>query len=150
MPAMVALPAKPSPMAAPMAPPPRASPPPMKAPAELIAMSCVEAAAGILGFFLLVGRDCARCGPWASGRRPSVTSGDSRVEIEQGEQGEDERLDRADEQAVEQLPDDVHHWDRQDELRREVGDQDEHDASGEDVAEEPEGERQRLGDLLHH
>src|SRR5262249_6132297 len=42
-PVIVALPARPSPTAAPMAPPPRASPPPTNAPASLIACSVVVA-----------------------------------------------------------------------------------------------------------
>src|SRR6516165_7099303 len=92
MPAMVWLPARPSPTAAPMAPPPRAKPPPTKAPASSMAFSVVAA---ILKVSPIVGL----LEKWAS---VSVFF-HGELEVEDREQGEDERLDHADEH-VEQLP----------------------------------------------
>src|ERR1700752_3446427 len=93
MPAMVWLPARPSPTAAPIAPPPRASPPPAKAPANSMAFCVV---AGIfLGFSYL---------DWTR-RVTSVTLLlDGELEIQDRQQGKDERLDHPDEH-VEDLPD---------------------------------------------
>src|SRR5271165_1859337 len=105
---MVWLPARPSPMAAPTAPPPSARPPPTMAPAIRTA-SAIEASAMSASPFVF-GWVQRRVGPDGSGvwcRRPvsgSVVRRHRRVEVEDGEQGEDEGLDGPD-GHVEQLPD---------------------------------------------
>src|ERR1035437_9189263 len=81
-----------------------------------------------------------------------------RAEIDDGQEHEDERLDRADEEDVEELPPGEHddpegRGDRLEHGRPRKGDvpegeQEHHYQVGEDVAEEPEREAQRLGDLL--
>src|SRR5579871_1630286 len=131
MAAMVCEPARPSPTAAPMAPPPSARPPPTSAPAVRIAVS-VELDIGV-----------SLC--W------SVFFGRRHADVHDREQREDQCLDRADEEGVERLPheapepggdrahDGVAHDDR---------DHDDHERAGEQVPEESERERDRLGDLL--
>ena len=57
-------------------------------------------------------------------RLSSVVSRDRRLEVQDGQQREDKRLQRPDKTAVEGLPDDVEHRDRCDELcRNGIGDQ---------------------------
>src|SRR5579883_1908529 len=99
-PAIVWLPARPSPMAAPTAPPPRASPPPTIAPASRIA-SDVDPVAMTLSspFFSLLLRIVRRA--W---RSVGDVRGHGRLEVDDGEQGEDEGLDGPD-AHVEELPD---------------------------------------------
>src|SRR3954468_17749900 len=76
------------------------------------------------------------------------------AEVEDGQQREDERLDRADEH-VEQLPDDVEEAseyaadrDAADLPGDQRADESEHDGAGEDVAEEPQRQGDRLDELL--
>src|SRR3954470_5955654 len=124
------LPARPSPIAAPIAPPPSARPPPTIAPARATAC-CMFSTAMCLS--LLVG-----------GRATSVALlvyGET--EIDDGEQGKDQRLDAADEH-VEELPDGVR---QPKHVRREQPDQRDHQATGEQVAEQPQREREALRDL---
>src|ERR1700682_6717398 len=107
---MVALPARPSPMAAPMPPPPRASPPPIRAPAMAIAW--------FIDFLLSVGSGLHYC-RWFGLRRNglfvrlvSMLLGalDGLAEIDDRKQEEDERLQGADEEHIEYLPAcDQHH-----------------------------------------
>src|SRR6201999_641351 len=137
MPAIRALPAIPSPIPAPMAPPAMISPPPMSAPAA------------IMGFILILLDNWQWSyqvvGPACSGRLVVVVVEFHRLaEVQDGQQREDERLDGADEK-VEALPDRVG---RPHDPRREQGDQCDQDAAGEDIAEESQGQRYRLGDLL--
>src|SRR6185312_9583139 len=66
------------------------------------------------------------------------------TEVQNRQQREDERLDRADEQ-VEALPDRVR---QPQDVRREQRDQRDQDAAGEDVAKQSERQRDRLGQLL--
>src|SRR5579871_2349733 len=82
--AMVCEPARPSPTAAPMAPPPSARPPPTSAPAVRIAVS-VELDIGV-----------SLC--W------SVFFGRRHADVHDREQREDQCLDRDDEEGVERLP----------------------------------------------
>src|SRR5215472_16217883 len=87
MPAMVALPTTPSPIAAPIAPPPRAMP------AAIIAPAVTVGSAILLN---------------ASSRSSSVVLVQAfprLAEVDDGQQHEDEGLDRADEQHVEAFPD---------------------------------------------
>src|ERR1022692_757853 len=80
------------------------------------------------------------------------------AEIDDGQQHEDERLDRADQEDIEELPAGEHddpegRGDRLEHGRprkRDVaeGEQEHHHQTAEDVAEEPEREAQWLGDLL--
>src|SRR5579875_553303 len=131
MPAMVWLPARPSPMAAPMAPPPRASPPPVKAPASSIAFSKVAA----IGLFVSLG----------VGSVAALLDGE--LVVEDGEQGEDERLDDADEH-VEQLPRRREDEACYGELEGEADEKGDHDPAGEHVPEKPQSKRERLRYLL--
>src|SRR5580700_4703901 len=95
-------------MAAPTAPPPRARPPPTMAPASWIA--CWVVSCAIAGLLCWLRRD--RLGafgdqaPQRAGPPGHVVPAHRGVEVEDREQGEDERLDRPDEE-VEQLPDRV-------------------------------------------
>src|SRR3954451_19304550 len=170
-------PARPSPTPAPIAPPARAIPPPMKAPAVVMAELSTatvtpwfRAACPAQRVYLWCGR--AR----RSGRRfwggfagrclvaglgvigdslVVVVAGAGHAEVEDGQQGEDEGLQSSQEQGVEQLPDDVED-DGEEAPERDVGrrqlhqraDQGDHDAAGEDVAEESQGQRDRLQQVL--
>src|ERR1700722_13978840 len=145
MAAMVCEPARPSPTAAPMAPPPSASPPPTRAPAIRTAPSIVLAAMFPLLCRDRVRRDRVRNVRWSPGCSVRVPA-HAHAEVHDGQEGEDEGLDRADEQLVERLPHE------QADPRR-VGrdqrhDHHDHQHAREDVAEEPEREGDRLGDLL--
>src|SRR5450631_959271 len=93
-PEIKALPAMPSPMAAPTAPPARASPPPTSAPAVLMALSRFAASVAMI---LLEGR--VRVCRVSVGRvRGSVRFKRRRgAEVEDGQEREDKRLDAADE-----------------------------------------------------
>src|SRR5664280_1535622 len=141
-------------MAAPTAPPPSAMPPPIMAPASFTASAIVGSAIGAspLGCDQYSDRCVGRtlwCGP---GRLVVVTHGG--VEIEDGQQGEDECLNDPDGQ-VEDLPDRVEHdeehaTDRYDpefplDEKRQEG---QHQPSGQQVAEESKGQGDRLGQLL--
>src|ERR1700682_1941696 len=137
---MVALPARPAPMAAPMAPPPRASPPPIRAPAMAIAW--------FIDFLLSVGSGLHYC-RWFGLRRNglfvrplSMLLGalDGLAEIDDREQEEGERLQRADEEYVNDLPAGHQHHgqaighSRDREERQHDGEHPEHDHASEDVA----------------
>src|SRR5580658_9941295 len=108
-PAMVWLPARPSPMAAPTAPPPISRPPPTMAPARLIAWSSPGSDIGDAPFGVCCREIClAVTRRNVSGRRvwscaPLVRLTHGTVEVEDREQGEDECLDGPDEE-VEDLP----------------------------------------------
>src|SRR5215475_4035914 len=82
------LPAIPSPMAAPIAPPPRMSPPPMSAPAIVMSLPSTATVTPLSMF-------------------PSMlVANELQAEICNREQRENDRLDHADER-VEQFPDDI-------------------------------------------
>src|SRR5580704_89955 len=108
-PAMVWLPARPSPIAAPTAPPPISRPPPTMAPARLIAWSSPGSDIGDAPFGVCCGEICLLdLKTILSGRSvrslpPLVRLAHGTVEVEDREQGEDERLDGPDEK-VEHLP----------------------------------------------
>src|SRR3954452_11370608 len=132
---MTAEPARPSPMAAPMAPPPRASPPPIMAKPSVTFPVMPSAAWARTLISLLV--SFVRKS-WVGGRGGLVVS--SLVlaahrlgEVNQGERGEDQLLDDAYEH-VEQLPDRVR---RPQDVRGQQRDDGHHDPAREDVAEEP-------------
>src|ERR1700689_4871112 len=144
---MVWLPARPSPIAAPIAPPPRASPPPTRAPAMPIAPATVCPAIvysswlvllrsleyrGLLLFLLLVLFLVLFL----------VARG--HVEVDDREQHEDVRLDQADGE-IEGLPDDLEGAEG---LGGEGGHDDDDESSGEEVAEESKCQRDGLGDLF--
>src|ERR1700722_3839228 len=95
MAAMVCEPARPSPTAAPMAPPPSASPPPTSAPAMRTAPSMLFAM--FLSFVEIVCRDRVRNVRWSPGCSVRVPA-HAHAEVHDGQEGEDEGLDRADEQ----------------------------------------------------
>src|SRR3954468_16606183 len=137
MPLIRALPAMPSPIPAPMAPPPRASPPPMRPPA--VATACVMSFAAILRL------SPSRTSCVTSG---SVLFGGCKSEVEDGQERVDERLDRGDQAGVEQSPEEVGEPVEREQVERQQCDDGEHDAAGEDVAEESQRERQRVDDLL--
>src|SRR4051812_17456939 len=124
------LPARPSPMAAPIAPPPRARPPPTIAPARATAccMFCTAM--------------CLSPSRWRATSVALLVYG--KAEIDDGEQGKDQRLDAADEH-VEELPDGVR---QPQHVRREQPDQRDHQATGKQVAEQSKRERERLCDLF--
>src|SRR5580658_6288326 len=128
---MVWLPARPSPIAAPMAPPPRASPPPTSAPAMPIAPATVCPAI-VYSSWLVLLRSLEYCGSLlflllvllfvlflvASGH----------VEVDDREQHEDVRLDQPDGE-IEGLPDDL---ERSKSLGREGGHDDDDQAAREE------------------
>src|SRR3954463_5713540 len=133
---MRAFPAMPSPIPAPMAPPPRASPPPMRPPA--VATACVMSFAAIVR----LSPSRTSCDVW------SVLFGGCESEVEDGQEGVDERLDRGDEARVEDAPDEVGEPVEREQVGRKKRDHREHDAAGEDVAEKSQGQRERVDDLL--
>src|SRR3954447_5168745 len=156
---MVWAPARPSPTAAPMAPPPRARPPPTMAPAVLIADTSSGSAATVSPRFGAPGAEPRVCCSVPRAGDRTVCSSRAlearktvplvflllqrEAEVQDREQGEDEGLDRPDDQ-VETLPQAVR------EPQQPGGDQPddgEHHAAGEDVAEESQGEGERLDDL---
>src|SRR5580698_6068674 len=107
---MVWLPARPSPIAAPMAPPPRANPPPTSAPAMPIAPATVCAAI-VYSSWLVLLRSFEYCGLFLFllvlmllFMRLFVAR--RHVEVDDGEQHEDIGLDQSDGE-VEGLPDDL-------------------------------------------
>src|SRR3954470_562114 len=134
------LPARPSPMAAPMAPPPSAMPPPTMAPASVTAwfMFSTAIACSLLGVSVLRGGTAAG----KAGLVPLLVHGEA--EVHDRQQREDQRLDHTDEH-VEQLPDDVR---KAEDVRREEPDQRDHQAAGEEVTEQSQCQRERLGELL--
>src|SRR5262249_40067691 len=132
---MVALPPRPSPIAAPMAPPPRASPAPISAPATAIAWFMRR-------ILLSMGGGQARCLRAVQLLFQALAGV---AEVHDRQQHEDERLEAADEEHIEELPEhDREPADGQRQLRQQV----QHQNPGEDVAEEPQGEGDRLDDLL--
>src|ERR1700722_18986823 len=123
MPAIVWLPAKPSPTAAPMAPPPRARPPPTKAPASSMAFWVVATGMGELSYLM------------EQGRTSSVLRlFDCKLVVEDREQGKDEGLDQPDEH-VEQLPRHAEDDAGGKECDREADEQGDHDPARKEVAE---------------
>src|ERR1700722_16525946 len=101
MPAIVWLPARPSPTDAPTAPPPSASPAPTMAPANFTASAIEVSAIGtspLWGLSLRSGVDDF------AGLFVGLVRGHGGVEVQDGEQREDEGLDGSD-PHVEQLPD---------------------------------------------
>src|SRR4051794_24079297 len=124
------LPARPSPIAAPIAPPPSARPPPTIAPARATAccMFCTAM--------------CLSPSRWRATSVALLVYG--KAEIDDREQGKDQRLDAADEH-VEKFPDRVR---QPKHVRREQPDQRDHQATGEQVAEQSKRERKRLRDLF--
>src|SRR5271154_1809957 len=145
---MVWLPARPSPIAAPMAPPPMANPPPTSAPAMPIAPATVCAAI-VYSSWLVLLRSLEYCGLLlflllvkllfvlfvVAHRQP---------EVDDRQQHEDVGLDQADGE-VEGLPQDLEGTDR---LGGEGRHHDDHQTAGEEVAEETKRQRDRLGDLF--
>src|SRR3954452_11156253 len=143
---MTAEPARPSPMAAPMAPPPRASPPPIMAKPSVTFPVMPSAAWARTLISLLVSFVRAS---WVGGRGGSVVgslvlAAHRLSEVDQGEQGEDQRLDDTDEH-VEELPDRVGQPQDVGGHQRDDGD---HDPAREDVAEEPQGQRRGTRQVL--
>src|SRR5690349_21266827 len=143
---MTAEPARPSPIAAPMAPPPRASPPPTMASPSVMFPPSPSAAWARTLISLLV--SFVRKS-WIGGRGRSVVgslvlAAHRLTEVDQGEQGEDQRLDHPDEH-VEELPDRIGQPQDVGGHQRDDG---HHDPAGEDVAEEPQGERGRTRKVL--
>src|SRR5665213_3654926 len=145
---MVWLPARPSPIAAPIAPPPMAMPPPTSAPAMPIAPATVCAAI-VYSSWLVLLRNLEYCGlllfllflvllfvPFLVARR--------HVEVNNGEQHEDVRLDQANSE-VEWLPDDLE-W--SDGLGHQGRHDDDHQTAGKEVAEETQCQRDGLGGLF--
>src|ERR1700722_1933506 len=159
-PAMVWLPARPSPMAAPTAPPPISRPPPTMAPARLIAWSSPGSDIGDAPFGLCYGEIWViwrsavdTTASWAVSSLMRFAHGG--VEVEDREQGEDEGLDGADGE-VEELPHriedkggDVPDGDVRDRPHAERRDEGEHEAARQQVAEESERQGEGLGDLFH-
>src|SRR5665213_28801 len=128
---MVWLPARPSPIAAPMAPPPRASPPPTSAPAMPIAPATVCPAI-VYSSWLVLLRRLEYCGlflvllflvlffvHFLVARR--------HVEVDDREQHEDVRLDQPNSE-IERLPDDLERTDR---FRRQGRHDDDYQTTGE-------------------
>src|SRR3954451_1133348 len=177
-------PARPSPTPAPIAPPARAMPPPMKAPAVVMSVPDTDAiCVSLLGWapdpgarsgtrsFCRSARERGLLLALATGllRVPELVAvvelrlglvlvlvvvPAGHPEVEDGQQREDEGLDRADEH-VEELPDDVEdaaedatHGDPADLPRDQRTDERQHDAAREDVAEEPQRQGDRLDELL--
>src|SRR3954451_23924254 len=139
MPLISALPAMPSPIPAPIAPPPRASPPPMRPPA--VATACVMSFAAMF-VSLLRGREVGRVS------RKLVLFGGGEAEVEDGQERVDEGLDRRDEAGVEDAPDEVAETVEREQVEGQQPDHRQHDRAGEDVAEEPQRQRERVDDLL--
>src|SRR5580704_11159707 len=142
---MVWLPARPSPIAAPMAPPPMANPPPTSAPAMPIAPATVCAAIFYSSWLVLL-RSLEYCGLFlyllllvlflVAGRH---------IEVDDREQHEDVRLDQPDGE-VEGLPYDLERTER---LRRQGRHDDDDQTTGKEIAEETERQGDRLGDLFN-
>src|ERR1700722_5153632 len=144
MAAMVWLPARPSPIAAPIAPPPRASPPPTSAPAMpiapatvcpaivysswLVLLRCLEYS-GVLDFLLLLVLLFVLF---------LVARG--HVEVDDREQHEDVRLDQPDGE-IEGLPDDLEGAEG---FGGEGGQDEDDQDTGEEVAEESKCQRDGL------
>src|SRR3954447_16400757 len=128
----------PSPMPAPGAPPPRASPPPMR-PAAV-------ATAWVMSFAAMVRLSPSRTDV---GQKPElVLLGGGEAEVEDGQERVDERLDRRDEPRVEDAPDEVGGAVEREHVEGQQRDDCEHDPAGEDVAEQTQGQRERVDDLL--
>src|SRR6202789_3171753 len=145
---MVWLPARPSPIAAPMAPPPSARPPRTSAPAMPIAPATVCPAI-VYSSWLVLLRSLEYCGLllvllllvlffvlFLVTRR--------HVEVDDRQQHEDVRLDQPDEE-VEGLPEDLERSNRLGGQRR---DDDDHQTTREEVPEETQGQRDGLRGLF--
>src|SRR3954464_9433602 len=83
-------------------------------------------------------------------RDRSVLFGGGKTEVEDGEERIDERLNRRDEAGVEKAPAPVGEAVEREQIERQQCDDGEHDAAGEDVAEESQGQRQRVDELLEN
>src|ERR1700691_3413715 len=145
---MVWLPARPSPIAAPMAPPPRASPPPTSAPAMPIAPATVCPAI-VYSSWLVLLRRLEYCGVldlllFLVLLFVLFLVAGGHVEVDDREQHEDVRLDQPDGE-IEGLPDDL---EGSEGLGSEGGDHDDDQATREEVAEESKRQRDRLRDLF--
>src|SRR5580700_4290760 len=144
---MVALPARPSPMAAPIAPPPSARPAAISAPIWSSAWAVV-----------MWSLSSSRCGVCSRPVMLFLEPFTSHTEVNDGQKHEDERLDGADEENIEELPGDQqdHPYWRRGSLehrrpgKRDVaqGEQEHHHEAAEDVAEQPECKAEGLRDLL--
>src|SRR5579863_8628461 len=145
---MVWLPASPSPIAAPIAPPPRASPPPTRAPAMPIAPATVCPAI-VYSSWLVLLRSLKYCVLLFFLLQfvllfVLLLVARRHVEVDDREQHEDVRLDQAN-REVERLPD---HLEGADRLGGERRHDDDDQTAGEEVAEESKRQRDRLGDLF--
>src|ERR1035438_1687730 len=145
---MVWLPARPSPIAAPMAPPPMAMPPPTSAPAMPIAPATVCAAIFYSSWLVLL-RSLEYCIAldfllllvflfvhFLVARR--------HIEVNDCEQHEDIRLDHAN-REIEGLPD---HFERTDRFGGQGRHDDDHQTTREEVAKETERQRDGLCGLF--
>src|ERR1700742_1882678 len=139
IPAINALPAMPSPMPAPIAPPAMIKPPPMSAP---WAATGSNAAIYFPPCWLVA--DLPGFGSNSVGLVVFIVEFHRLAEVQDCQQREDERLDRTDEQ-IEAIP---HGVGQPEYPRRKQCDQGDEDAAGEDVAEKPERQRDRLGQFL--
>src|SRR4051795_8270810 len=81
-------------------------------------------------------------------RDRSVLLGGGEAEVQDCQERVDERLDRRDETGVEDAPDEVGETVEREQVERKQRDDGEHDAAGEDVAEESQRQRERVDDLL--
>src|SRR5882757_1444686 len=151
---MVAAPARPSPIAAPIAPPARARPPPMNAPANFSSPAAEPwASSWLVRLMTLLVFYVTSVWLWGAQRTARglvrgrfILFADCFTEVDDREQAEDQCLQRADEH-VEQLPGRVR---QPDHVRRHLADHHDHQATGEDVAPEPQRQRDRTPEELGH
>src|SRR4051812_7432973 len=107
MPEIRALPAIPSPIPAPIAPPPMIRPPPISAPAVMRAFASIPISSLVAGGGATrTAGQTGRAGLLVVGFLVFVVQFHRLAEVQDGQQGEDERLNQADEQ-IEGLPDGV-------------------------------------------
>src|ERR1700677_1788850 len=125
-----ALPAMPSPIPAPIAPPPIMSPPPISAPWAIMGSILILLLSGSYRASVMV----RGSGQFVAFSVMMVLHLHRLAEVQDGQDREDERLDRADEQ-IERFPDRVG---QPHDVWREERDQRHQDAAGEDVAEKSE------------
>src|SRR5438094_1527923 len=140
VPLIVAAPASPSPTPAQMAPPASARPAPISPPATAIACTISDVLLSSCGG-----------GAWRRVLRVAfLFQSFSRLpEIDDGQQHENERLNRPDDEDVEELPDDERKP-GDDRWNQSHGrDDQDHHYPGKDIAEEPERKAERLGKLFH-
>src|SRR6201987_374766 len=136
-----ALPATPSPIPAPIAPPPMISPPPMRAPAAIVG----SILSSFIWGYLVAGYQASVTvrgpGQFVAVLVMILVQLHGLAEVQDGQNREDEGLDRPDEQ-VERFPDRVG---QPHDVRREERDQCDQDAAGKNIAEKSERQRDRLG-----